>query len=137
MNESLDTRALPGLVSPFALSLVVLFGSRARGRAHRESDIDLGVLTRDGRPLGHRQLAALHVALSRWADGRADIVDLATPDAVFRFEVVSQGTPLFEAEPGVWKGFVARTLIDHDDIAPFVEACIASVGRAARERRNR
>ena len=77
-------------------------------------------------------LRALHVALSEWAGAEADVVDLATGDAILRYEVVSAGRPLFEATPGVWVAFRAKALVDHDDLAPFIDACIRGVGRVAR-----
>src|SRR5438105_2196480 len=111
---------LAGIVAPFDVALVVLFGSHARGSPRPDSDIDLGVLHRKGRRLRHRELAALQVALAGWSGGKADVVDLATSDAVFRYEIVSEGRPFYETESGAWAAFVARALIDHDDVAPLV-----------------
>jgi uncharacterized protein YutE (UPF0331/DUF86 family)/predicted nucleotidyltransferase len=135
VDRILDIGALGATVAPFDIGLVVLFGSRAQERARPQSDVDLGVLHRSGRRLGHREIGALQVALSGWAQGQADVVDLSTGDAVFRFEVAAHGRPLFEAEPGAWTAFVARVLIDHDDIVRFIEPCIAAVGDAARRGR--
>jgi predicted nucleotidyltransferase len=129
--ERLSPSALRVLVEPFDLALVVLFGSRATGAARSDSDIDFGVLSSAGRRLSHRELAALHVALSRWSGLHADVVDLAAADAVFRYEILSSAKPLVECPHGTWSDFVARALIDHDDVAPFVDACVAAVLRAA------
>lgn len=125
------------LAARHGLGIVVLFGSRGRGTEHARSDTDLAVLRGDGRRLSFHELAMLQseFASSLGADVEVDVADLATPDALFRYEVVSAGRVLVEAEPGLWSAFVARTLIDHDDIAPFVEACVAGVHRAARAAR--
>lgn len=132
----MDREAIEDLgqaVTPFDLRLVVFFGSRA-GTTHRpDSDFDFGVLRRGGVRLGHEELGALHLALSRLCGAHADVVDLSTSDAILRFEVASGGRPVFESEPGAWSEFVARALIDHDDIAASIRACVAAVGRAARE----
>lgn len=129
----LDIEALRGAVAPFDLGLLVLFGSRARASHRANSDVDFGALHRSGRRLSHRELGALHLALSRSSEAHADVVDLSTFDAVFRYEIASHGRPVFEAEPGIWTEFVARALIDHDDVGTYVRDCIAAVGRAARE----
>ena len=113
------------------VSLVVAFGSRSTGRHVPASDLDLGVLLEDGRPLSARELGELGVVLQRRADVPVDVVDLATRDALFRYEVARDGVVLVGAgEP--WKAFVAKALIDHADVQPYVEACIAGVARRAR-----
>jgi predicted nucleotidyltransferase len=133
MDRVLEIEALREAVLPFDLGLVVLFGSRAGAKHRADSDVDFGVLHRSGRRLSHRELGALHLALSRLSGIHADVVDLSTFDAIFRYEIVLHGRPVFEAEPWIWTGFVARALIDHDDLGPSARACIAAVGRAARE----
>jgi predicted nucleotidyltransferase len=133
VDRVLDIEALRQAIAPFNLGLLVLFGSRARANHRADSDVDFGALHRSGRRLGHRELGGLHLTLSGLSKAHADVVDLSTFDAIFRYEIVSHGRPIFEAEPGIWTEFVARALIDHDDLGPSARACIAAVGRAARE----
>lgn len=133
MDRVLDVEVLSDVIAPFYLGLLVLFGSCARANQRADSDVDFGALHRTGRRLAHRELGALHVGLSRLCNAHADVVDLSTFDAVFRYEVVSHGRPVFEAEPGIWTKFVARALIDHDDLGAALRDCITAVGRAARE----
>jgi predicted nucleotidyltransferase len=132
MNRSLDLASLGTLLHRHEVGLLVLFGSRARGTERADSDLDLGVLRSDDRAMSLGELGRLQSDLGCWSGHDTDVVDLARADALLRFEMVSDGRPLYEAEPGSWTGFVARTLIDHDDIAPFVAACVAGVGKAAR-----
>ena len=115
------------------VALLVAYGSRVRGQARPASDLDLGVERRDGHRLEPRALGELQVELTRWAGLEVDLRDLEQADAIFRFEVAGDARVLYESEPGRFKGFVSRTLIEHDDIAPFLPLLIAGVGRAARE----
>lgn len=133
MNQASDIEALREAIAPFDLRLVVLFGSRARASHRPDSDVDFGALHRTGRRLTHHEIGALHLTLSELSKAHADVVDLSTSDAVLRYEIASHGRPLFEAEPGTWPEFVARSLIDHDDLGPLIRACVAAVGRAARQ----
>jgi predicted nucleotidyltransferase len=137
MKGSLDLSTLGALLGRHGVALLVLFGSRARGNERADSDLDLGALRADRRPMNLGELGRLQSDLESWSGLDAEVVDLARADALVRFEMVSDGRPLHEAEPGLWTDFVARTLIDHDDIAPFVAACVAGVGKAARTRSGR
>ena len=132
MRPRLDLARQPALLRPHGIGLLVLFGSRARGQEHEQSDLDLGVQRIDGHGMSLGALGLLQAELSEWSGLESQVVDLARADALLRFEIVSDGRPLHEEAPGTWTHFVARTLIDHDDIAPFIAACVAGVGRAAR-----
>ena len=79
----LETRSpRPGLVPPALLDrvvrhfdpdLVILFGSRARGDAHPDSDWDLLVVVPDDTPPERRTLAAACAAVAGWG-GAADVI---------------------------------------------------------------
>lgn len=129
--------ALPALpfdpaLSAEGLSLVVRFGSSARGTARHDSDLDLGVLRADGARLSHRELGALRLTLSDRYDAPADIVDLRTADALLRREVIRDGQVLHADGRDAWTNLVARTLIELDDLGPMLGAGIDGVLRAAR-----
>lgn len=135
MDVSPPTSAPDGLEATLRehhLAALVLFGSRARGTAHAGSDVDLAALRMDGRRMSHRELADLHTALSTHFDGPVDVVDLATADALIRFEILREGRLVRCLDRDAWVGLTARTLIEHDDVARFVGPCIRGVGRAAR-----
>jgi predicted nucleotidyltransferase len=115
----------------------VAFGSRATGRARASSDLDVGVERADRRRLTLPELGAVRDELAALAAAehgpvQVDVVDLRAADCLLRFEVARDGRLLFEDPEGRWTAFVSRTLIDHDDIAPFLPALVAGVGRAAR-----
>jgi len=60
-----ELAALPGVEA------VVLGGSHARGRARAGSDIDLGLLYRDARPI---EIGAVRALATRWNDGADPVV---------------------------------------------------------------
>jgi predicted nucleotidyltransferase len=114
------------------ISLAVLHGSRARGDAHVGSDLDIGLLAADGKPLSYSTMGILAAELAALLGGEADVSDLATTDAIFRFEVAKSARVLFEDSPGRFSDFLGQTFIDYDDIQRFVPELIAGVARRAR-----
>jgi len=116
------------------LALVVRFGSRARGDAGPDSDLDLAVLHASGERLGHRALGELRLDLEARYGHCVDAVDLATADCILRREVVREGQVLHARDAATWVELVTRTLIDLDDLGPMLDACVERVLRRARER---
>jgi len=114
------------------ISLAVLHGSRARGGSHPRSDLDVGLLAADGKPLPYSTMGAVAAELTALLGHEADVSDLATPDAIFRFEVARSARILFEDRAGAFADFLAKTLIDYDDIQFFVPQLVAGVARRAR-----
>ncbi len=72
LRAALDDAGVPGLVS------VYLFGSRAEGRSHRESDVDVGVLLDRGihATSAERFEAGLRLSGRLQAALRTDRIDL-------------------------------------------------------------
>jgi predicted nucleotidyltransferase len=113
------------------LALVVRFGSREGGVPRPDSDLDLAVLHVEGRRLTHRELGEWRLRLSERYGLDADVVDLATADCLLRREVVTRGRVLHAQGRQAWVDFVARTLIDLDDLGPWLERCREGVRRVA------
>ncbi|MBN2110409.1 MAG: nucleotidyltransferase domain-containing protein [Methanosarcinaceae archaeon] len=69
---------------------IVLFGSRARGNAHRTSDIDIGIL-----PYGkydRKKITALRAELEEMnIPYNVDLVDLSAVSEDFRQQVLDEG----------------------------------------------
>ncbi len=116
------------------LGLVVRFGSRARGDARPNSDLDLAVLRASGERLNHRALGALRLDLEERFGWVVDVVDLATADCIVRREIVRDAEVLHAKDPNQWVYLVTRTLIDLDDLGPMLQACVEGVLRRAKER---
>jgi len=83
------------------LTLLMLFGSRARGDESPHSDWDFGYL-------GTPELdvdALLGNIVTAVASDRVDLVDLHRASGLLRFRVARDGVPVFEASAGSADGF--------------------------------
>jgi uncharacterized protein len=80
--------SVPGLV------LAVLHGSRARGDARPDSDVDVALLA--DAPIDRWKLLELQADLAARLGAEVDVVDLLTADDVLRVQVVEHGRTLFE-----------------------------------------
>jgi hypothetical protein len=78
---------------------VYLFGSHARGTAHRASDIDVAILPLE--PIPPWLLSVLRGALEEsHVPYRVDLVDLSMTDPAFRARVIHEGIVWNEPESG-------------------------------------
>jgi predicted nucleotidyltransferase len=96
----------------------ILFGSRARGRARPESDVDLAVLPRDA-DLPLRAELALQARLERDLGRPVDVLRLDRADPLVRWEVARHGVPVLCRDRRALVRFVARAALEHADIAPL------------------
>ena len=99
------------------LPLVVLFGSRARGKARPDSDFDFAIW-RDSDGDARERL--------RWYSELEDIVgadvDIAVGpsfDPVLGWEIAQQGDPVFERTAGSWARERLRLWHLYNDSLPF------------------
>lgn len=90
------------------IDVIYLFGSRARGDAHADSDLDLAVLST--LPLEPLRRFEAQRELSALLDCDVDLVDLQKATSVLRSEVVNSGTRLFQCDAERALDFEARVL---------------------------
>lgn len=115
-----EAQRYPGVISAY------LFGSHARGTAHRGSDVDVGVVmsyptlpTRADRSrlaerLGTDLIGATHC-------NEVDVVVLNDAPPELAATVVSRGQRLYSADGQADHDFVRTALLRHADIRPFLE----------------
>lgn len=105
--RGLDLGALREAVAPvgerLGLDLVVLFGSGARGSLESASDLDVGAL---GSEDAIERLAA---DLPLLVEREVDAVDLRDPGLPLLREILRDGVLLFEARPGIYGQWLARS----------------------------
>jgi predicted nucleotidyltransferase len=108
----------PGVVAGY------LFGSEARGRTHRESDVDIAVLLdrmQYPRPVDRfearlRLMADLQVACHR----TVDLVVLNDVPPLLARHVLLDGRLLIARSPDVLRAFTRATLSRAADLQPFI-----------------
>lgn len=101
-------RVLPGIEALY------VFGSRARGDARVDSDLDLAVL--GAAPLDPLHRFQAQRELSALLDIDVDLVDLRAANSVLRSEVVNGGKALFTRDPEYALEFESRVLGEYADL---------------------
>ena len=83
-------REFPGLVAAYR------FGSTVSGQTHRDSDVDVAILT--DAPIGATRLFDAKALLEETARTTIDLVDLLAANTVLRMQVISGGVPIVVRE---------------------------------------
>lgn len=98
------------------LELFVLFGSRARGDAHANSDWDFGYI---GSPAFDPDALLAALVLSIGSD-TIDLVDLTRASGLLRYRAARDGRPLFERESGAFARFWFDAVSFWCDVYPIL-----------------
>lgn len=96
------------------IEALYVFGSRARGDARTDSDLDLAVL--GAAPLDPLRRFEAQRELSAMLDIDVDLVDLRAASSVLRSEVVNGGNALFKRDPEYTLEFESRVLGEYADL---------------------
>jgi predicted nucleotidyltransferase len=118
---------LRDVLLPFPeVQLAVIFGSHARGRATRHSDLDVAVaLEPDSSEVRSAVWRATLAAVPH-----ADVVFTGAAPPLLRMEIARHGRPIIERRPHAWANFKAKAMIDWGDWAPFARRiALAAVER--------
>lgn len=105
------------------LSLLLLFGSRARGDAREDSDWDLGYLAE----VGMDPDALLLDLVDAVGTDRVDLADLSRAGAQIAFRAASEGRLLYEAAPGLFDRFWFGAVDFWCDVEPILRIGYADV----------
>jgi len=123
VNE-LHTEHLPEIAASYGLRLVLLFGSQATGQTHRESDYDIGYVSK--RPLSLDEEGRLISDLMRVVpvhDERLiDLVNLRTAPPLLLHIATSEGVVLYEEEPATFAGLQAYAFARYVETLPLRKA---------------
>lgn len=81
----------------FDIKLAYLFGSQAKGKAASESDFDIAVLFEedDGHPDFFDKTVYLKEDLRNYFPNEVDVVALNETNSLLKYEVISNGQPLY------------------------------------------
>lgn len=129
-------RSQPDIVAAY------LFGSRATGRVHPGSDVDIAVLldedallstTRWGGPLLSRRLDLI-TAAERFANCELDVVTLNNASPLLCFEVLRKGRLLYEGNRGARVEFEVRAGKVYNDLEPMYQFFNEALRKDLKER---
>ncbi len=114
----LESGAVSGVVSAY------LFGSEAQGRAHRESDVDVGVVLRyDEHPTARDRFETrlrLHAELGAALRREVDVIVLNDAPPLLARRVVLSGYRVFCGDADGDHGFVRDVQLRAADVEPFI-----------------
>jgi len=110
---------------PDGVAVAWLFGSHARRAAHRDSDVDVGVLLDRRHFADRRERFAARVRIGAWLIGethcnRVDVVVLNDAPPLLAAHVVSTGERLYCIDEAAAHAFYRDTLLRAAEIAPFL-----------------
>ncbi len=109
VKSDLKTDQLGPLCRKRGISLVVLFGSRAKGLAKAGSDTDIGVWL-DRYPIPpDEELALIRELVHATHNADLDVVILNQTNPVLGYSVAVYGQPLYEAEPHTFERYQRRS----------------------------
>lgn len=112
MNDALEDRLCAVLARGPRMRFAILFGSRARGTARADSDVDLAIAPEE--VLTEAEENALALDLERAAGLPVDLVLLDRAPQALRWRIARDGVVLRSNPPHAASRFLARVGIEHD-----------------------
>ena len=116
---------IDNLAKKYNLSLVILYGSHARGKVHKESDIDIAVL--GARPIPFEKLIDLNNEFAEiFKVKEIDVKSLNNTNFLFRYQVMYKGILLYGKSYNYnsFKSYAFRDYYDSQDLLRLKEVFI-------------
>ncbi len=138
MNEETDIeRIIHYFRDRDEVSALYLFGSSAKGKRTKESDIDIAALI-DESGLKQKNIERFrkeyYDASPGFSLGLVDIVILNTAPTFLKYQVIKTGKLLFDRNRKLRVGFTERTITEYLDFKPIQDICLNAVARRFREK---
>ena len=115
MLDVATTKKIIEIAKKHGLMLVVLFGSQATGRLHKESDIDIAVLPKESDTVS-RVVEDIGNAFGR---NDVEVADLSKPSPYLWRAVAKDGILLFESRDGFFSEWKLQAMTLWYDTAPL------------------
>ncbi|MCC7343503.1 MAG: nucleotidyltransferase domain-containing protein [Deltaproteobacteria bacterium] len=107
---------------------VLLFGSRAKGRATAGSDVDVAVLYEENHVPDFRAQMNLKEELGRELRAEVDLAVLNKANPILKHQIFTQGKKILENDSSRTTAFQVRSLFQYDDLkrvrAPIEKALL-------------
>jgi predicted nucleotidyltransferase len=113
------------------VAYALLFGSRARGSMHHQSDADIAVGLAAGASLDAQETGALIADLERAAGRTIDLVLLDEAPPALAYRIFRDGLTLVERDHRAFADRKARAILEYLDFRPIEEVAVQGVLAAA------
>lgn len=116
-------KQLANLFNRERILAVYLYGSRADGTAHEQSDYDLGVLLRELPTFDETVKMELRVAeeAAKIVSSDVDVITLNTATIEQRFLVIKRGVLIYSSDDNLRTDFEDVVMRDYLDFKPFLD----------------
>lgn len=116
-----ETRArVAAIAEKYHLSLVLLFGSQATGKTHKQSDVDIAYFGQG--PLSLAEESELVVDLMQvFRTDAVDLVSLQNASPLLRYQIASSGRVIYERMPGLFTSFFIYALRQYEEAKPLFQ----------------
>ncbi|MGQ4915431.1 MAG: type VII toxin-antitoxin system MntA family adenylyltransferase antitoxin [Candidatus Asgardarchaeia archaeon] len=124
MPSSLDTSIIKKLKSILkednSIIFAYLYGSVARGKEHKFSDIDIAIFFKPPVDKNYRRFLSKIVSIEE-KDKEIDVCVLNESPPLLRYNVIRDGILLVDKDPKLREEFVYRTLIEALDFKEVIK----------------
>jgi predicted nucleotidyltransferase len=108
------------LAQTYGLSLVVLFGSQATGKTHKESDVDVAYLS--GKKLSFDDEVQVNFRLTEiFRNDKVSLVNLKTASPLLLKQIMTKAIVLHEGMPHLFVEEFLRALRLYEEAKPLFE----------------
>ena len=97
-----------------------LYGSRAVGRAHEDSDYDIGIVVEDREEFDIRRVSGMAERVEEVLDAEVDLRVLNDRDSRFLFNVLKEGRPILVEDEDFRQRFEVGVMKEYMDMKPFL-----------------
>lgn len=106
------------IAKKYNLKLILLFGSRVKGKTHKESDVDLAFLPEE--KISFRQGILLNTEFCNiFGTDRIDTVNLREANPLLLKQILDNCRVLFQKSPQIFSIFEAQVLQKYQEAAPL------------------
>lgn len=107
------------IAQKYGLKIVLLFGSQAKGRSHPQSDLDLAFYPQ--KKVDEQKLYEEFTHLFRRAD--IDLINFKeNHNHLLRYQILSEGIPLYESRPGLKSTMEWQSFFDYVDFKKYYDS---------------
>ncbi|HAA63994.1 MAG: DNA polymerase, beta domain protein region [Caldanaerobacter subterraneus] len=110
-----DKKKLKEFVNKYNISLILIFGSYAKGRARESSDLDIGIKFDKNIDM-NLYSSILRELVEIFNREDIDVVVLNYTDPLLRFEIISSCKVLYQAYSGAYIDFYLYSVKSYDDV---------------------